>query len=51
LWIAVDADKAGEEAAMACARHWRTAGREVLLVKAIKPGLDLNDIARGKHDA
>ena len=49
LWIAVDHDRAGEEATKACAKRWRHAGREVLLVKAIRTGLDLNDIARGRH--
>jgi hypothetical protein len=44
LVIAVDHDKAGEDAALAVAKRWRAAGREVLLVEAIKPGNDLNDV-------
>jgi hypothetical protein len=47
LVIAVDHDKAGEDAALAVAERWRAAGREVLLVEATTPGNDLNDILGG----
>jgi hypothetical protein len=44
LVIAVDHDKAGEDAALAVAERWRAAEREVLLIEATAPGNDLNDI-------
>jgi hypothetical protein len=44
LVIAVDHDKAGEDAALAVAERWRSGGREVLLVEATRPGSDLNDV-------
>lgn len=49
LWLAVDHDPAGERAASTCAGHWRFAGKEVFLVKAKKPGADLNDLSEVRH--
>lgn len=51
LWLAVDHDSAGEKAAGACAGRWRSAGKEVILVKAKTSGADLNDILVGAPDA
>ena len=51
LWIAVDNDPAGIEAAETCCRRWQRAGREVILIKARLAQADLNDLARGRHHA
>jgi putative DNA primase/helicase len=45
LWIAVDNDFAGIEAAKACSSRWREAGREVLFVQPTVADEDLNDVA------
>lgn len=45
LTIAADHDQAGIKAAQACARRWKTAGREVRIVMAPAEGQDLNDLA------
>jgi putative DNA primase/helicase len=44
LWIAVDNDAAGIEAARTVAARWREAEREVLFVQSAYAGEDLNDI-------
>jgi hypothetical protein len=44
LVVAVDHDDAGEKAALAVARRWRAAAREVLLFEAVQPDSDLNDV-------
>jgi len=46
LTILVDHDESGtgQEAAKACARRWRTAGREVIRLKPPIVGTDFNDI-------
>jgi hypothetical protein len=49
LWLAVDHDPGGEKAANTCAGRWRFAGKETFLVKATKPGADLNDIPEVRH--
>jgi hypothetical protein len=46
LWIAVDADKAGVDAANAVAARWRQGGLEVVLIKPRVDGDDLNDLAQ-----
>jgi hypothetical protein len=46
LWLAVDHDPAGENAASICAGRWRFASKETFLVKAKERGADLNDIAK-----
>jgi hypothetical protein len=47
LWIAVDHDPTGIAAAKRCAERWDAAGREVLMVQATAPGVDINDILNG----
>lgn len=46
LWIAVDHDPAGVEAARECASRWSAAGREVIAITPRAERADLNDIAR-----
>lgn len=46
LWIAVDRDEAGENAADEVAQRWRAAGREVFRVRPKLARTDLNDLAR-----
>ena len=48
LWVAVDADPTGIEAAEVCAERWSEAGREVFLVRPQQQHTDLNDIVRGE---
>lgn len=49
LWLAVDHDPGGEQAAATCAGRWRFAGKEIFLVKATKPGTDLNDLVEARN--
>lgn len=46
LWIAVDHDPAGIQAAKECALRWRKAGCDVVFIMADAPGADLNDKVR-----
>jgi putative DNA primase/helicase len=46
LWIAVDHDRTGIEAARECARRWKATGRDVFLIRSKTEGDDLNDIIR-----
>jgi phage/plasmid primase-like uncharacterized protein len=46
LTIAADHDDAGIKAANTCAQRWADAGREVRIVMAPTPRMDINDIAR-----
>jgi phage/plasmid primase-like uncharacterized protein len=46
LWIAVDHDKAGIEAAHTCAHRWKATGRDVFLIRSKTEGDDLNDLRR-----
>ena len=46
LWIAVDNDQAGIQAAERVAGRWTDAGREVFLVRPTTEKADLNDIVR-----
>ena len=52
LWIAVDHDPAGVQAAGTCAARWRDAGHEAFLVKPNAERTDLNDLLtmRGRAD-
>ena len=50
LTLLVDRDAAGQEAAQACARRWRAAGREVTRLVPRQLGTDFNDIVK-KADA
>jgi len=47
VWIGVDHDPAGINAARATAERWRVAGWEVLLIQPKKQSDDLNDIVKG----
>ena len=53
LWIAVDHDPGGggERASRACARAWRAAGAEVLLIKPTRVETDLNDLFKRKGES
>ena len=46
LILLVDHDRngAGQDAAMACERRWRQAGREVVQLMPNEPGWDFNDV-------
>jgi hypothetical protein len=46
LFIAVDHDPAGQQAARTAAHRWHGAGREVFFVTPIAPYADLNDLDR-----
>lgn len=46
LTIAADHDDAGIKAANTCAQRWTDAGREVRIVMAPTPRMDINDMAR-----
>jgi putative DNA primase/helicase len=46
LWVAVDNDAAGREAAETCSLRWGAAGKEVVLVTPQEARADLNDILR-----
>jgi hypothetical protein len=49
LTLLVDNDKAGQDAAAACARRWVDAGREVIRLTPRALGADFNDIVVGKR--
>ena len=51
LWIAVDNDQAGIEAASVCARRWRAAGRKSYRITPNRAGHDLNDVMRDRSAA
>ena len=51
LWIAVDNDQAGIEAASVCARRWRAAGRKSYRITPNRAGHDLNDAMRDRSAA
>ena len=46
LILLVDHDRngAGQDAAMACERRWRQAGRDVVQLMPNEPGWDFNDV-------
>jgi putative DNA primase/helicase len=46
LWIGVDNDGPGREAAATCSARWREAGREVFRVRPVAEKADLNDLVR-----
>jgi Toprim domain-containing protein/CHC2-type zinc finger protein len=51
LILLVDHDRngAGQNAAMACERRWRQAGREVVQLMPNEPGWDFNDVVMRRH--
>ena len=49
LWLAVDHDDAGRQAAQTCGDRWTGAGLEVLRVTTRLRRTDLNDVVRGAH--
>jgi hypothetical protein len=51
LWISVDNDKAGIDAADDVSARWLAAGSEVFKLKSRKPGTDLNDAAKERGRA
>ncbi len=51
LWIAVDHDPAGLQAARAAAQRWQASGREAFLITPSAPRADLNDLLTGAHHA
>jgi hypothetical protein len=48
LWIAVDHDRAGINAAESCVDRWCNGGRHTFLIKPHAERLDLNDLVKGE---
>ena len=51
LWLVVDRDRAGVEAARTAYRRWHNARREVVAITPTIEGTDLNDVAGGSTHA
>ena len=49
LWIAVDHDMAGRDAARECVERWQDT--EVILIQPCQADEDLNDLVKGRSDA